>query len=154
MSKEPDLPSEPTVTSVIAPLPDAPDEFPSEEDVERRRVGQGLRAAPSPVAAVAGGHDFVAEFPNEKAERESEPATIRVKMPLGVRPPWTARLGQYGQAAWWIAAACAVLAVAEAGIIAGRIPWRLISTSGAAGPGARPSTQAASDGRGTSGASD
>jgi hypothetical protein len=153
MSEEHDLPPEPTVTSIAsiasiaAPLPDAPDDFPSEEDVERRRATQAPRTAPSPAAAVVGGHDFATEFPSEKAERKSDPATIRVKVPRAVTPPRTARLGQYGQAAWWIAAACAVLAIAEAGIIAGRIPWRWGNSSGATGLNAGPSTQIASDGR-------
>ncbi len=122
---------------------DVPDDFLSEADVERhagRNVPAAKRTAP---ATTLSGAEISSEFPSERAAKPAEPGRSGKASgaPVPARP---ALLGGRSTAAW-IAAACAVLAIAEAGIIAGRIPWRSGNPVGAARVDPRQSPQTGAD---------
>jgi hypothetical protein len=124
---------------------DAPNDFPSEEDVERTGP---LPAANSPVAAAGGTpFDVSKDFPSERDAKNPVPSAGLSAGSRAARFPRPAPPGWQGHVAWWIAAGCAILAIAEAGIITGRIHLRSGNPSGITG--ADPSRSALGSGRPT-----
>jgi len=139
------VPADRTVASPAPRGPDVGDDFPTEASLPRR--AGDARPARSPAPPTGAATDFSSEFPSEKDAPYSEPARAATAVPRVALPPPRTRAGWQHQPAWWIAAACAVLAIVEAGVITGRIPLKLGSRFGGAGPASRQSAQAVSDGR-------
>src|SRR5579863_8276000 len=144
MAKRHALPADLTVASPAARGPDLTHDFPTDASVQHRAGDVRPFNSPTPPTSTAAS-DFSSEFPSEEDALFSGLADAPTAVALVTRPP-RMRAGWQNRAAWWIAAACAVLAIVEAGIITGRIPLRLGNGFGPAGPDARQSAPAVSAG--------
>jgi hypothetical protein len=147
MSEERALPADLRVASPDAPGRDVGHDFPPEAGGPRTsHVRTADLAAPTGLAT-----DFSREFPSEEDPQPVRPAAAVSApvpaVPQVAAPPPVTRVSWQSQPASWIAAAFAVLAIAEAGIIAGRIPFRWGNRSGVAGPDTHQSPSTVSDGR-------
>jgi hypothetical protein len=141
---EHESPARLTVVPPAARVPDGAEDFPREEDVERRATYHVRAASSSAPVDTQPGAEFSSEFPSEEDKKYQERASAVGAIPHAPAPPRRALLGGPSKAAW-IAVGCAVLAIAEAGIIAGRIHWRSANPSNAAGVNPRQSAQTVTD---------
>ena len=144
MSEEHESPARLTVASPAAPESDGVHDFPREEDVDRSASYHVRAASPTAPVDTLSEADFSSEFPSEEDGKYQARATAVGAKPQAPAPSPPALLRGHSRATW-IAVGCGILAIAEAGIIVGRIHWRSGNPSNASGVDPRQSTQTVTD---------
>jgi len=130
--------TEPMFASPLAQTPEVPDDFPSEEEIARRRVSRPLGAPSSPPAPTGvSPFDFSSEIPGDEVPRSTLAALFGM-------PP---------KAVAWIAAGCAVLAIGEAVVIGQLLRSKSKTPTTAAGLDLRQAPQPVTNAPSTSGLS-
>jgi hypothetical protein len=122
--------AETTVVSPVSHFEQVSDDFPTEEEVARRRVSRPLGPSTSPpVPTGVSPFDFSSEIPGDEVARST----------------WAALFGMPVKAVAWIAAGCAVLAIGEAVVIGELLRSKPKNATTAAGLDLRQAPQPVTD---------